>query len=196
MEQLQRKWLRNWIKYYDELSINRRQNMNSYYQFVLKIFSWTLPAVVFLLANLFYITNLEAKDIEISDAWARASIIKDRPTSAYFTITNNNSHEDFLLSANSSSAKKIEIHKSKVENGIARMMRVDTVRIPPHKKTKLRPGGYHLMLFELVKPAKAGEHMRINLVFKVTGEKSVMVPVKKSANMSHHNHNKMHHHTK
>ena len=76
------------------------------------------------------------------------------------------------------------------------MMRVDTVRIPPNKKTKLRPGGYHLMLFELVKPAKAGEHMRINLVFKVTGEKSVMVPVKKSANMSHHNHNKMHHHTK
>ena len=67
MEQLQRKWLRNWIKYYDELSINRRQNMNSYYQFVLKIFSWTLPAVVFLLANLFYITNLEAKDIEISE---------------------------------------------------------------------------------------------------------------------------------
>ncbi len=170
--------------------------MNSCYRFVVKICSWTLPAFVFLLVNLLDITNLKAKDIEISDAWARASIIKDRPTSAYFTITNNSSREDFLLSANSSSAKKIEIHRSKVQNDIARMMRVDTIRIPPNKKIKLRPGGYHLMLFELVKPAKAGEHIMINLVFKVTGEKSLMVPVKKSGNIYHHNHHKMHHHTK
>jgi len=167
--------------------------MTSYYRFILKIFSWTLPAFVFLLVNLSYITHLKAKNIEISDAWARASIIKNRPTAAYLTITNNSSHEDFLLSVNSSSAKKVEIHESKVENGIARMMKVEAIRIPPNKKTKLKPGGYHLMLFELVKPAKAGEHMMIKLVFKVAGEKSVMVPVKKSGSMSHH---KMHHHIK
>ena len=84
-----------------------------------------------------------------------------------------------------------------ISNSILERIAIALERLaPPDKKIKLRPGGYHLMLFELVKPAKAGEHMMINLVFKVTGEKSVMVPVKKSANMSHHKHNKMHHHTK
>lgn len=58
------------------------------------------------------------------------------------------------------------------------MREVDSIELPAGKMVELKPGGYHIMLIDLVKPLKVGDKIEITLEFEKAGTKTVTAEVK------------------
>ena len=78
-------------------------------------------------------------------------------------------------------SKKAEIHQSsqvKCHEGndshaMFKMRQLDSVEIPAHETLSLAPGGYHIMLIDLLQPLKQGDKVALTLVFADNSQKEV-----------------------
>lgn len=64
----------------------------------------------------------------------------------YLSITNNTDDMISITRVESTHFESVQIHESVLEDGIAKMHRLDALTIPAHSTVKLEPGGKHLML--------------------------------------------------
>ncbi len=62
-------------------------------------------------------------------------------------------------------------------DGAMTMKEVEEIELPKGEAVELKPGGYHIMLMELVKPLEKGTEIEITLTFEKAGELKVSVPV-------------------
>jgi len=130
-------------------------------------------------------------DIVISKPWARASIADKNMSAAYMNIKNNSSESDVLYKAISEVAGKIELHKVVInDNGVAQMVEMNKIVIPAMQEVILKPKGLHIMLFEIKKPLRDGEEIKMELYFEKAGKISVTMPIKSIAHTAdeHHKH--------
>jgi len=58
------------------------------------------------------------------------------------------------------------------------MQEIDKLEIPAGETVKLEPGGYHVMLIDLVEPLEVGQTFDVTLTFEKAGDKTVTVEVK------------------
>ena len=72
----------------------------------------------------------------------------------------------------------VEIHQtSMAEDGTMAMAPVTEIPIPAHADAVLEPGGYHIMLIQLVEPLVEGGQIELTLEFANAAPQTVMVPV-------------------
>jgi copper(I)-binding protein len=105
-----------------------------------------------------------AGGIVVTDAWVRQPNPATKMGSAFLTIENRTPAPVSLVSVTSPVAKTVEMHESRVQNGVMSMRRVHGIPIPPHRAARLEPGGLHLMLIGLAQPLGPGD--RIDLVLQ------------------------------
>lgn len=67
---------------------------------------------------------------------------------AYLDINNDTPSPVTLVSVSSADFSRIEIHRSVIENGMAKMKPTGPLTIAAHSRQIFKPGGYHLMLFK------------------------------------------------
>ncbi len=116
-------------------------------------------------------------EIEVIQPWARASISATRPTAAFFTVHNNGSESDSLISVSSPSAKMTHIHHTTMVDGAMIMSPVDSLEILPGQTITLKPGGLHVMLMKLTAPLIEGETTELVLTFENAGEVTITAPI-------------------
>ncbi len=116
-------------------------------------------------------------DISIGHPWARASIGQAKAGAAYLTLSNAGAETDRLISAETSVAKKAEIHTHIMENGVMKMRPVEAAEVPPGAPVMFQPGGLHVMLMGLKAPLVEGERFPLVLIFEKAGRIEVMVAV-------------------
>lgn len=123
-----------------------------------------------------------ADPVAVSNAWARATAPGQEVGAAYMEL--KSAADLTLTKVESPIADSVEIHKMSMNNGVMEMRMLETLELPAGKAVKLEPGGFHLMLFDLKTPLKAGENLAFTLHFKDgKGKASTMkveVPVRKS----------------
>ena len=61
------------------------------------------------------------------------------------------------------------------------MRPIESLEIPAGSTINLEPGGYHIMLLDLVKPLEVGSEIELTLTFEKAGELTITVPVRESA---------------
>ena len=69
-----------------------------------------------------------------------------RMSAGYLTLTSNSREAITITSITSPEFKAVELHESKLEDGMSRMVRLDELRIPAGATVRFEPGGKHLML--------------------------------------------------
>ena len=137
-----------------------------------------LFAVIATVASLFVAGQAIAADIEIKDAWSKASIGKVRNGAAFFTVTNNSMTADRIVGVRSDLAEKTELHTHIMENNVMKMREVEGgVDVPMHGEVMFKPGSYHVMMIGLKAPLKQGEMVSITLEFEKAGDVPVMINV-------------------
>lgn len=119
-----------------------------------------------------------SKDIIISNAWVQAMPPSQTVSAGYMTISNNSYKEIILKSASSDIAGITEIHEMSQVNGIMHMAKVPNLPIPAQGKVSLQPGGFHIMLINLKKPANNGDIVHITLHFQDGRSMTVNAQVK------------------
>lgn len=114
--------------------------------------------------------------VVVEQPWVRGTVAAQKATGAFMTLKSDKPVS--LISAASPAAKVVEIHEMKMENNVMKMQAVPKLDIVPGKSTELKPGGYHVMLIDLVKPLSKGDSVPITLEFKGADGKVVKQDVK------------------
>jgi copper(I)-binding protein len=117
-----------------------------------------------------------AADVSVTGAWVRGTVAGQKSTGAFMQIK---SPADTALVAVSSPAAKIaEVHSMKMEGGVMKMNAVDKLAVPAGQGVELKPGGYHVMLLDLVAPLKEGDSVPLKLTFEDKAGKKETLDVK------------------
>ena len=95
----------------------------------------------------------------------------------YFSITNAGSSADRLLSVSTPVAGKVELHESRLVDGVMEMREVASVECPAGATVKATPGGLHVMLLGLTAPLAPGSDFNVSLHFRDAGVLTLKVPV-------------------
>ena len=125
----------------------------------------------------------EASDVNhlvIEDAWIAEAPPVSKVMVAYMRLKNTGTETIEIIHAESDLYSSIEFHETIHENGLARMIRHDTLSIPANNKLELKPGGPHIMLFNPTKRLTAGSTADIKLTTKNNKIITFTVPVKKA----------------
>jgi copper(I)-binding protein len=120
-----------------------------------------------------------AADIEVHHPYARA-MPPGSPTSAVFvTLKNKGDEQRAIVSAATPAAGKVELHTHIKDGDVMRMRQVPEIVIPAKGKTVLKPGGLHIMLFELQQTFKEGEKIDVTVNFKNGESQTFNAKIKK-----------------
>lgn len=95
--------------------------------------------------------------ITVAGAWVREPV-PGRPAAAAYAVLENPGAVDVqVVGASADVAGTVELHEMVRSGDMMKMARVKSITVPAKGKVELRPGGLHVMLFELKKPMKDGE---------------------------------------
>ena len=124
----------------------------------------------------------QTNQLEVSNAWARATPAKAENGAAYVTIVSPT--PDRLLSVSSPVAKKTELHTMEMAGMVMKMRPIAGLDIPAGQPVALKPGGEHIMLIGLQQPLREGQSFTLTLNFEKAGARTVSVAVEKAGAMS------------
>ena len=117
--------------------------------------------------------------IEIENAWARATPPGAETAAGYMTIRNKSSSPDRLVRVASPLAARVEMHVHLHDGDVMRMRQVRGYDIPANGSLELKPGGGHLMFVDIERAFKEGEKVPVTLRFERAGEKKVVFNVER-----------------
>lgn len=142
-----------------------------------------------LLGSLFAITataqahDYKAGDLHIDHPWSKQVPPTSQVAAAFFNIMNHSNSNEELISASSPIAGKTELHAHMHEDGMMKMREVEKIDIPAHDSQALKPGGYHIMFFNLKEVPELGKSFPVTLNFKHVGAVEVEVKVEEATYM-------------
>lgn len=144
----------------------------------------------------------------VLEPWARASADGQKNGAAYMVIRGGESADRLIAATVSTDiAARAEIHETVMADadgtdsqadgdmgtggngmssnggdhgsgGAMTMREVEAIEIPAGEEVALEPGGYHVMLMELVEPLVAGDTFDLTLTFENAGDVTVTVEVR------------------
>ena len=103
----------------------------------------------------------QAQAIEVTNAWARATVPAQKTAGAYLDIRSRDAAR--LVGVLSPQADVSEIHHTVHEGGVVKMQPVKAIDLPPGQTVRLAPGGYHIMLVGLRSQLKRGDSLPLTL---------------------------------
>jgi copper(I)-binding protein len=116
--------------------------------------------------------------IEVDNAWTRATPPGAKVAAGYMTIRNKSAAPDRLVGASSPAAARVETHVHERQGEIMRMREVKGYDVPANGSFELQPGGAHLMFVDIRRPLKEGERISLVLRFQNAGEVKTDLEVK------------------
>jgi copper(I)-binding protein len=139
--------------------------------------------------------------IEITEVWARQSPMGTTAGAVYLDITSD--EDDALVGASvpAEIAGTVEVHETVVSDeemggdmtettmgedmgddgegmGSMTMREVESVELPAGETVSLEPGGFHIMLLDLVAPLEVGDSFEVTLTFESGAEQTVTAEVR------------------
>lgn len=110
------------------------------------------------------LTGCQQAELGVDDAWVRLPAASGRPGAAYFTIKGG-AQTTSLVAVSSPAAIRTEIHEMKQEGAMMTMAPVKDVPVAAGGRVEFKPGGKHVMLYDLSPEIRAGGTMKLRLAF-------------------------------
>lgn len=105
----------------------------------------------------------EDEYIYVDKGWVRLPAVVGSPGAAYFTI-HGGPADDTLVRVSSPTAISTQLHDTVRRGGVARMTQLQSVPVPAKGTIEFKPGGKHVMLFNL-RTVKPGGTVRLDFTF-------------------------------
>ena len=107
-------------------------------------------------------------DVTIVHPWSRPAA-QGHNGVIYLDIHNRGEADDRLVAVGTPLAKRVELHRSTMEDGVHRMEQVESVVVPAGGSVALAPGGLHVMLVDLKFMLMAEETISVTFNFERSG---------------------------
>ena len=115
-------------------------------------------------------------DITIVHPWSRPAA-QGHNGVIYLEIRNGGAADDRLIAVDTPLAKRVELHRSTMEEGVHRMEKVESIVVPAGGTVTLAPGGLHVMLIGLKFMLMAEETIPVSFTFEHAGDITTGVSV-------------------
>jgi periplasmic copper chaperone A len=114
--------------------------------------------------SLVLLSNALYAQVQVKEAWIRPSVEGQNATGAFMQLKSMKKRT--LVKVSTPQAKTVEIHEMKMDGGMMKMRAIEGLDLPVGKMVELKPGGYHIMMFDLEKPFTKGQKVPLTLKFK------------------------------
>jgi copper(I)-binding protein len=111
------------------------------------------------------------KGLVFENAWVRAMPPFQTVSAGYLTVTNRSDTAVAIVAASSNVAKRVELHATRMVDGMMRMEPVDALALAPGEQVEFSPGGMHLMMLDVAFPLVVGDDVQLCLQL-ASGEKA------------------------
>ncbi len=132
--------------------------------------------LILALLTVAFATSVRAAEVQITEAWARATAGAGTTGVAYLTITNHGS-DDAIIGALSPVAERAGLHGHQMDGEVMRMRPVESIDLPSGATVTLAPGGLHVMLMGLTAPLAEGAWFSLSLELASGGTATTTVMV-------------------
>lgn len=126
-----------------------------------KMFIANLAGLVLLAAGL----SAQTGDVVVKDPWVRAPGAAQKNAAAFMMIENHGRTAHKVVSVTTAVAETAELHEMKTDPStkMMSMSPVKDITVPVGGAAELKPGGFHIMMFNLKSPLKAGDVVNLTL---------------------------------
>lgn len=139
-------------------------------------------------------TPENAPGTTLTDATVQLPAVAGNPGVAYFTLSQGNGAARKLVAVHVDGAGKAEMHESAMKDGVMSMAPLTEVALEAGKAVTFKPGGNHVMLFDLAPTLKAGGVTELTITLdngdKATTKAKVVAPggMAEDGDMDHMDH--------
>lgn len=152
-------------------------------------------AITLFCATLLHSGFAAAETLVISDAWIREAPPTATVLAGYMRIDNPGAQEQTITGVTSPRFERIEMHRTEVVDGVARMLPQEQLVVPAGGSLTLEPGGLHLMLIGPTEPVAAGDTVTLRLQLGDDGNCAwAEASVKRGDDAGGMDHSQHHHH--
>ena len=129
-----------------------------------------------------------AGQVTLVDPWIRTASADAKMSAAYMVVCNRTDQPITIASVNTSIAGAVEMHETKRDkNDVASMSPVDAIAVESNASAELRPGGKHVMLFDLQSAIGDGDLVPLTVTLQ-TGKSLTIEAQGRDAHRSHTHH--------
>ncbi len=126
--------------------------------------------------------DIKLGDLDITGAFARATLPGAPVGGGFLSITNNGDTDDRLIAASSDAAGDLQLHNMRMDGDVMKMYQMtDGIPVPAHETVELSPGGLHIMFMKLNGPLVEDSVVDVELTFEKAGTVTVPFAVKSIA---------------
>ena len=122
-----------------------------------------------------------AAEIEVKDAWTRATVGETDTAAVFMTIASPAG--DRLVAASTPVAGKTDLMTMQVTGDTMKMTYLKDIPVPARTMVILDPAGLHVWLADLKQPLRKGESFPLTLEFENAGRREVRVAIIEPAAM-------------
>ncbi len=130
--------------------------------------------------------------LNFEHVWIAEAPPVSRVLAAYLTIHNTGERAVTITGVRADGFHDAAMHRTRYENGLAKMSPAPTIELGAGKTVHFEPGGYHIMLFRPQRPLKAGDHTTLHFSLSNGQTASVTATVKKAGDQPVHHHHDHH----
>ncbi|HYQ72015.1 MAG TPA: copper chaperone PCu(A)C [Gammaproteobacteria bacterium] len=134
------------------------------------------------------VASQAAPTMDITNAWVRESPPTSRVLAGYLQISNLTDADLTVTGVTSPDFESAELHRTVIEDGMARMLPVPELTVPAGGSVLLEPGGLHLMLFDPARTLLQGDSVTLVLHRSDGICLTLSVPVLRSSGEAHSDH--------
>ena len=146
-----------------------------------------------LLFTLTCAVQAQESPLQVDDPWVREAPPSARVLGLFMQLRNTGTQELVIQGATSPLCERVEIHRTQVEDGVARMIAQPELRLAPGETLSLEPGSYHLMLIGPNRALRAGDEVELLLRYNGDQQQTVVAPVRSDRGEMDHSHHHHHH---
>jgi len=147
-----------------------------------------IPAAIVLLLLSFLSTVMAGAAVDVETPWVREAPPASTVLAAYMVLKNTADTPRTITRIDSPDFRDAQIHRTVVEDGVAKMLPVEQLQLPASGSVTLEPGGLHLMLFDPQRPLRDGDSI-ILIIHASDGDSiTVHAPVVRKTGGHEHSH--------
>lgn len=131
--------------------------------------------------------------VMVENPWIREAPPTASALGGFMVVMNHADKAAILVGASTAVAEEVQLHRTVMEDGMAKMIHQHMIEIPAGGQVEFKPGDYHLMLMKPKQALKAGDKVEIILQFKDGGTLPATFEVRAMGGMGM-DHGSMHKH--
>ena len=139
-----------------------------------------------LLVGLVLLSPWAQSELVIEEGYVRGLPPGQPNTAAFMRLSNNGEQPLTVVGVGSDVAKRAEIHRSTVKNGLMHMEKLADITIAAGATFELTPGANHLMLMGLEKTLVAGDSVKLRFSLKNGSQHTATLKVRSVLDEHHH----------